>query len=198
MYELLIPREFTKLDEIVELVFSTAEAAKKTEELPEGGEAVPQASIVEKEGPKFTPVAFNELVAKRVSVHLGLPLLKRTRALFSTPDDTRRVVCTASREYGEGTHRGLWFAFHPHQEEALEAIGRGYCTLGCGSPELIFLIPIQEFSTWLPGMNMTTKETRSYWHVQISIDEDRPTLARKKGQSRIDLCKYQLSEPRKV
>ena len=77
VYELLIPREFTKLDEIVELVFSTAEDAKKTEELPEL-EVVSEPMRAQKEGPKFTPVAFNDLVAKRVSDHLGIPLVKRT------------------------------------------------------------------------------------------------------------------------
>jgi hypothetical protein len=144
VYELLIPREFTKLDEIVELVFSTAEDAKKTEELPEDAEPAPEPSPAQKEGPKFTPVAFNDLVARRVSDHLGIPLLKRTRALFSSPDEMTRVVCTASREYDEGTHRGYWFAFHPHQKDALEAISGGYSRL-VGSPKLVFLIPIANF-----------------------------------------------------
>jgi hypothetical protein len=194
VYELLIPREFTKLDEIVELVFSTAEDAKKTEESPE--EPVSEPTRVPKEGPKFTPVAFNDLVAERVSDHLGIPLLKRTRALYSSPDELIRVVCTASREYSEGTHRGYWFAFHPHQKEALEAAKGGYSAFGCGSPDLVFLIPIATFSTWLPGMNMTTKETRAYWHVQIYLENGKPTLVRKKGQPKLDLSEYRLPKPK--
>jgi len=192
VYELLIPREFTKLDEIVELVFSTAEDAKKTEELPDEPGPVAEPSPMQKEGSKFTPVAFNDLVAKRVSDHLGMPLLKRTRALFSSPDELTQVVCTASREYSEGAHRGYWFAFHPHQKDALEAASRGYAAFGCGSPSLVLLIPIKKFSTWLPGMNMTTKETRAYWHVQIFLEGGKPTLVRKKGQPKIDLIEYQL------
>lgn len=195
VYELLIPREFTKLDEIVELVFSTAEDAKKAEATPgddDDQSAAPVAPI-EKEGPKFTPVRFNELVAKRVSERLGVPLLRRTRALFASPDELTRVVCAVSREYGESVHRGYWFAFHPHQKDALEAASHGYAAFGCGSPDLVFLIPIDEFSTWLPGMNMTTLETRAYWHVQISREDGgAPMLARKKGQQKIDLSKYQL------
>jgi hypothetical protein len=80
IHEILIPREFTKLDEIVDFVFSTAEDAKETDELPEVT-GPPKEPRVPR--PKAAPVAFNDLAAKRVSDRLTIPLLKRTRAYFS-------------------------------------------------------------------------------------------------------------------
>jgi hypothetical protein len=182
--EILVPREFTKLDEIVELVFSTAEDAKKIEEPPEVEEAPRHAEPADKQGPKFTPVAFNALVAKRVSEHLGVPLLKRTRALFSSPDEKVRVVCAVSREYAAKAQQNYWFAFHPHQKDMLVSAEQGFAAFGCGGPEHTFLIPINTFAGWLDGMNMTIKENeRSYWHVQIFEEDGKPTLVRKKRRA---------------
>ena len=60
MYEILIPREFTKLDEIVDLVFSTAEDVKKIDaELETEDGVVTEDRTEEGRKPKFTPVSFN-------------------------------------------------------------------------------------------------------------------------------------------
>jgi hypothetical protein len=194
IYQILIPREFTKLDEIVELVFSTAEDAKKSEEAPETEEAIANPDKQGKTGPKFTPVAFNDLVAARVSEFLAMPLLKRTRALFSSPDDHVRVVCKVSRQHEGKAQQNYWFAFHKHQKELLDGAEKGFAAFGCGSAEHAFLIPINVFDGWLDKMNMTVNEDRSYWHVQIYEDDGKPVLVRKKGVPRIDLVPYLLSK----
>jgi len=62
----------------------------------------------------------------------------------------------------------------------------------------VLLIPIAKFTSWLAGMNMTTKETRAYWHVQIYVENGKWTLVRKKGQPKIDLSEYQLPDPKAV
>jgi hypothetical protein len=195
IYEILAPREFTKLDEIVDLVFSTAEDAKGADATPadaeESEEEVAPDAPAEK---KFTPVAFNERVADRVAKFLGVPLLKRTRALFSSPDEGTRVLCAASRQYDAGDRPGYWFAFHPHQKEVLDGATAGYAAFGCGSPDFVLCVPVKEFSKWLDGMNMTIKEDRRYWHVQIHMDDGKPHLVRKKGQPRIDLSAFRLGE----
>lgn len=191
IHQLLLPREFTKLDGIVDLVFSTAEDAMGSQDLTEGVNVSAEKDSVpagtEEAGPKFSPVSFNAEVAKNVSEKLGLPLLKRTRATFSSPDESTVVVCSVSKEYGEGKKSGYWFAFHPHQKQQLEAAIKGYVAFGCGSASRVFLIPIGELSGWLSGMNVTEKEDRFYWHVQISQDQGEFWLVRKQGQPKIRL-----------
>ncbi|MDZ4818323.1 MAG: hypothetical protein SGJ20_05055 [Planctomycetota bacterium] len=192
IYEILIPREFTKLDEIVELVFSTAEDAKQVDDILETDDDQLVVESAKATETKFAPVAFNALIAENVSRHLGTPLLKRTRALFSSPDESVRVVCAASRAYTGKAQQNYWFAFHPHQKEALEGAQRGFAAFGCGSPMNTFLIPMETFNGWLEGMNMTLKEERPYWHVQIYEEDGKPTLVRKKGVPRIDLTRYHI------
>ena len=92
------------------------------------------------------------------------------------------------------SQQGYWFAFHPHQKEALDGAQQGFAAFGCGSPANTFLIPIKTFAAWLDGMNMTVKEDRSYWNVQIYEDDGKPSLVRKKGTPRIDLAQYRLAD----
>lgn len=197
IHQILLPREFTKLDEIVDLVFSTAEDAKATEEeiptppLEATAAGEPDTGPPEAKGPKFTPVAFNSEVAARIASAKGIALLKRTRASFSTPDDETVIVCSVSKEHKD-PRPNYWFGFHPHQRELLEESKHGYVAFGCGSPELIFLIPIGDMAPWFEGMNVTENDERFYWHIQIAEEGGKHVLVRRQGQPRIDLTPYRL------
>ena len=78
IHDILVPREYTRLDDIVDILFSTAEDLRHEETPPD--EDVPTEDTARK--PKFTPVAFHDTCMARVEKHLGIPLLKRSRAKF--------------------------------------------------------------------------------------------------------------------
>ncbi len=54
---------------------------------------------VDQRKPKFVPVNFRDACAARVQDHLGQPLVKRSFAVYSSPDETLLVICINSREY---------------------------------------------------------------------------------------------------
>lgn len=189
IHEMLIPKEFTKLDEIVDLLFSTAEEAKQAETLE-----LEQPEEQEERPKKFTPVTFNEACVARIAEHLGKPILKRTRATFSSPDGELVLICAVSKTHQDAKRDNYWFAFHPHQQAVLADAHDPYVAFGCGSPATVFLLPFNEFSEWLPGMNMTEKDGRYFWHVQIYREPGGFMLVRKKGESKIELDKYLLPE----
>lgn len=187
----LIPREYTRVDEIIELVFSTAEDIKQEERAPEG---VKKQERAERQEPKFVPVSFNEACAERIEKVLGRTLIKRSRATFSSPDESLALVCAVSREYDEGAGKGYWFAFHPHQKERLDRSTEPYVAFGCGSPQKLVLMPLNKFAPLLGGMNQTHLEGgRSYWHVQIYDEGGRLILQRKKGEGRPDITEYLIA-----
>lgn len=189
VHDVLVPREYTKLDDIVLMLFSTAEDAQQVESIDE--ETKPnnqerQATFAA-EGKKFIPVAFHEACALRVSKHLGTPLVKRTRAFFSSPDETVRVVCAISKEHDSNAKPNYWYAFHPHQGDLLGTSSSAYVAFGCGSAERTLCIPYKDFLPWLDGMNRTVKDDREYWHVQIFRTGEKLVLVRRQGESKIDL-----------
>jgi hypothetical protein len=187
MHELLIPREFTKLDEIVDIVFSTAEEAKQVETVE-----VAEPGDTENRTPKFHPVAFHDACVTRISKYLNRTLLKRSRATFTSPDGVFVLICAVSKLHEDTKHPNYWFAFHPHQKDTLAGGSEAYMAFGCGSPETVLLIPFRDFEKWIEGMNITQREDRFYWHVQIFGGSEGYTLVRRKGQPRIPLNEYLL------
>jgi hypothetical protein len=191
IHQVLLPREFTRLDEIVDLIFSTAEDIKSEGELPDKQEEVPE-DVVDSTGKKFTPASFHRLCVDRIEKQLGLSFLKQSRATFATADDRVRLVCAVSRRHDRSGQAFFWFAFHPHQHDFLDGAPESMVAFGCASPEAIVLIPFSEFRQWLDGLNITDLGDRRYWHVHILQDEARFALLRKGGAGEVDLTKYAL------
>jgi hypothetical protein len=183
----LRPREFTKLDEIVELVFYAAEDVKKEVELPEAEDAEDEEEeVVEPRKPRFIPVNFRDACAARLARVWNIPLIKRSFAHYSSADETIGVFCLNSREHSRGGQPSYWFALHPHQVEALKRHSTAALALGCGTVDYMIVIPLGELEKWLPKMWKTSREERWYWHVVVT-EKDGPKLSLAKPLSPIDL-----------
>lgn len=188
IHSVLRPREFTRLDEIIDLLFSTAEDIRQEQVLERDSEEEPERDTDRK--PKFTPMAFHDACVRRLEKVLGTPLVKQSRATFNAPDQPIRVICAVSREHIRSGVPSYWFAFHPHQAEYLAATKQSYVAFGCGSEERLLLIPYADFLVWVEGMNETTNDERSYKHVSISRTAEHFELVRRQGWPRIDLTSY--------
>jgi hypothetical protein len=191
VHSILIPREFTRLDEIVDVLFSTTEEIKHDEDAED--EPISLTDKKTKE-PKFTPVAFHDACIGRIQAQLNLPLIKRTRAQYSSPDKKVIVNCAVSKEHDPDSAPNYWFAFHPHQRDALHEITEAFVAFGCGSSKRVLLIPFSEFEPWLEGCWTTQQDDRMYWHVVIYREGEKYTFHRKKGKTAIDLTKFLLSD----
>jgi hypothetical protein len=69
---------------------------------------------------------------------------------------------------------------------------KAFISFGCGSEEVIFLIPLDIFEPLLNNMNITEKDNNMYWHVVIKNINDsyyilQPSL---KNGTRIEISKY--------
>ena len=189
---LLIPREYTRVDEIIDLVFSTTEDILD-EAPPEIDEGEEDKAGGREERAK--PVSFNGACAARISQYLGADLTKQSRITYADSDQGLTVTCSVSKEYADPKGAGYWFAFHPHQLEKLKAAGRGFAAFGCGSPDQIALFPVDFIEGQLDGMNLTqTDELRSYWHIQIHHDGTNWILHRRKEEEWPDITAMMVSD----
>ena len=182
VYEILVPREFTKLDEIVELVFSTAEDVK--EEQPVEGEQEDRLTT-----DKPTPVSYHGECIEKAERHLNKSFIPRTRVLYSTANNDVAIVCMVSREYVSRDKKGYWFGFHPYQIEFLSTAEKGYIALGCGSKDTVILIDFNIFKQWLKDMNKTERPNRFYWHVHIGLEGEKLIL-RLREHKTIEITHY--------
>jgi hypothetical protein len=194
IHSILIPREFTRLDDIADILFSAAEEIKQ-EVVPVEDEEEDQGGNNQTKEKKFIPVAFHEACISRIQVSLKEKLVKRSRAQYSTPDKTIIVNCAISKEHHPDTKPGYWFAFHPHQREALKQAEKAFVAFGCGTSKRVILMPFTEFDLLLDGMNVTQKDDRMYWHISIERKEERYFLHRRRGHKIIELTPFVLPNP---
>lgn len=192
--DILIPREYTRVDGIIDLVFAAAADVKSDveDEAVIGEEVSLDTPTTQEKKPKFVPVSFHEECVKRIREHLGLTVTRRSKATYASPDGETALICAISREHPATSGAFYWFAFHPHQRDALRAATDAYVAFGCGSAERTLVIPFGEFEPWLDGMNMTRKGDREYWHVHIFREDGTFTLSRRADVPRIDLTQYVL------
>lgn len=188
IHDILIPYEFTKLDKIIDIVFSTTEEVKPDFLDPNSEETT--------SGPKFTPVSFNEACIDRIQRHLSCNLIKRSQATFSTPDENIGVFCTVSKvhERSNSNTDFFWYAFHPHQKDFLEKSDKSYIAFGCGDENTILLIPSNKFTDHIGDLNITKREDRLYWHVHITREEQKFSLHLKGKENRVDFTEFLLKK----
>ena len=131
---LLVPREYTRVDGIIDLVFSTTEdiLEESSEELEED-EATHDAESKQ----RGTPVSFNAACASRISAFLRVDLVRQSRVIFSDPGAQLAVTCAVSKRSTRAKQESYWFAFHPHQLEKLSHAGKAFASFGCGSADQI-------------------------------------------------------------
>jgi hypothetical protein len=180
----LIPREFTKLDEIIDLVFFTAVDVKEGEELESN-------DVDSGVGEKIKPAVFHEACVKRLEEKLNRSFVKRSRTAYSTSNQDVSFSCAVSKKYNKGGRDLYWFAFHLHQKQFLEQAKESYVSFGCGAETKLLMIPFKVFAGWLDSLH-TTEENRIYWHIKIEEEDGKFVLLTKTGFSRIPLDKYLL------
>src|SRR6266498_3018970 len=207
---ILTPQDFTKVDGIIDLVFSTAEdVSLSAVDMPvaDNGKvpAIDQldlgmSTIQAANGPlvnggdaasdRRLQVIFHERCVAKVTAHLKANLVKVSRSTYRSPDGSIALSCTVSREYARQNRIWYWFAFHPHQQEELQTARKAFAAFGCGSDKSVFLVPLEDLAGWLPGLNQTVSKKRHYWHVHITHDKGRWMLLRKGGYENIDITDY--------
>jgi hypothetical protein len=187
---ILIPREFTRVDSIIDIVFLATEDVRQEEEEFEDEDEEENEPPSDIERIKFKPVSFHDACILSIQSYIGQPLLKRSKTTYSSSDGKTALFCAVSKKHIKRNH-SYWFSFHPHQQKHLESAEYGLISLGCGSANTILVIPYNDFSDWLDGMNITDND-RFYWHISVFKEGEKLILHRRKGKERIDLSKYLL------
>jgi hypothetical protein len=191
IHEILVPREFTRLDEIVNIAFSAVEDVRLAD--GEEEDEVDEPASARVSGKKFTPVSFHAACVSRLEKRLTLTLVKQSRVTYSSPDNGVRVLCSISR-FHERSHN-YWFAFHAHQSEFLDGAPTAYVAFGCGDATRLFVIPYRDFKPWLSSLYQTElSDRRAYWHVKIRETGKSYALVPRSGSASVDLTQYLLRD----
>src|SRR5581483_6572540 len=166
--QLLQPFEYTKIDKIIDVIFTTTvDVESGQENEPEGPEDVQVEH--EFKQVRTDPELLNAKRQQAVDAFAALKgkeLVKRSRTLFWSPDKELRVCCAVSKRY-EADYQPYWYAYHPKWDEFLGEGKEGYFILSCMDRDDAFAIPYSWIQKNKVYLNKTDKGYRSYWHVAL-------------------------------
>lgn len=188
--ELLKPREYTRIDKLIDIIFITSQDLQHEEPL----ETEIEEKAEKTEEPKSIPVNFHDECVAKIQSKLNRPLIKQTRSSYNNKENTLGLTCAVSKSYKQGKNIKFWFAFHPHQQEYLKEFPEAYVAFGCGSAENTFLIPFKDFQPLIQYLWTTEKEDRMYWHIVIHQREAKFLLQQPKNEKEnvLDITKYKI------
>lgn len=197
----LVPMEYTRLDMLVDVMFTTAKDVEAAADSEKPDPAVDEADDGEGSGWEFTAPdviqATRDAIISALGARDGKPLIKRSRALYWDADHTYRVVCTVSKRYTKRGATPYWYAYHPGWDEFLGEGDAGWFVLGCVGLAEAFAIPVAVMRQHLAQLNTTVTPDRGhYWHVKLL--EPAPgqyALHLPNVGSSLPLAKYRLALP---
>jgi hypothetical protein len=194
IHAILIPREFTRLDAIVDTLFPIAEEVTQGAAVNDGAQGSIDIDAVDdsEREPKFTPVRFHEACVVRLEASLKTTLVKRSRSTYESPDAKTRLICSISKEHGLPGNDFYWFAFHPYYFDFLKGSERPLAAFGCGSEQKIFLFPAADLEPWFSGAYVTKRDDTFYWHVQLYREGSTWWFKRRQEKGNIEVTRYLL------
>lgn len=195
--ELLKPREYTRIDKLIELIFETSKDLQIDDlDVEDNGEITETKRKRRKKGidEKTIPVSFYEECIIRIAKYLGVNLVKQSRISFTNKEHTLGLTCAISKSYFQGQNEKYWFAFHPHQKEFLQEFETSYVSFGCGTPDKTFIFKYKEFIPLVENMWTTKGEERMYWHVVIYEKDGKYLLAQPEAtnEALVDISKFKI------
>lgn len=192
--ELLQPFEYTRIDRILDVVFSAATDAIPEEEtsahLVEGASEI--SSVQQDRTPQNTIEQVRLKAVDALNLSLGANLVRKRQALFEDPDKGIHACITVSKRYDDKL-QPYWYAFHPKWDEFLNDAANGYIVFGCVDRDEAYAVPLDIMRGYLPSLNQTVRpDGAMYWHVKLAENADGVVLFASKTGERFDLSPYKI------
>ncbi len=172
---ILIPVEYTRLDRLIDVMFTTAKDVENAIESEVPQEESPDTPNADKGTWEFTESALID--EKRTNILRAIEkvndvkLIKKSRALYWNSDRSIGIACTISKRYW-GKNFLYWYAYHPAWQDFLSKSDKGFFALGGMDLNVAFAIPLEIIQNKLTELNTTTKNEKTYWHIQIKQTGD--------------------------
>jgi hypothetical protein len=196
---LLTPVEYTRLDQMVDVMFTTAKDVEGSETAVTAVAASPKSpNETEASGWQFTSP--KEIQGKREQVLAALAtrervaLVRRTRALYWNGQHGVRIACSVSKRYEAKGSYAYWYAYHPSWDNFLAEGERAFFVLGCMDKDEAYAIPRDVLLPLLPYLNTTTPGTgNKYWHIHLTDRSGRVEMLVPKQSKNLDLSPYAIA-----
>lgn len=193
IHMILEPIEYTRVDGIVDMIFTATEDKEAELEGVELAEEEASANAKHYPTPQITPKAILDTKKSALIEAFGQKvsqlLVKRKNSLYADQTGQYKAAVIVSKHY-ENAEMDYWYGYHNTQRSFLSDATNGFMIFGMVDSDVGFAIPFPDIEAYRERMNTTVKETREYWHVKIVKDGDSYSLKLRDGS--VDLEKYRI------
>jgi hypothetical protein len=164
---LLVPFEYTRLDSLIDVMFTTAKDVVQT--VDDARSAPPNKKKLN--GAPSDDKAHVDTKRQQIVAFFAkasqVKLIRKSRALYWNDNHSFRVACAVSKRYPE-SNVPYWYAYHLLWHEFLSEAEDGFYLLGCVDLTIAFAVPFKVLHERLGEMHISTRPNGNhYWHIKI-------------------------------
>lgn len=198
---LLIPIEYTKLDGIIDVMFTTTSDIEESisaqdinvNEVIMNSDCYADISYSIERTPKEKIESIKQHIVFLVEKQLGVSFHAKSRALYLTKDGQTKLLCAVSKRYST-PYAEYWYTYRLSHKKFFEGTQDSYIALGCTDNPQIFLISAHNIEGILSSLNCTESKTgNKYWHLCIAKEDGNFVLVTQKGKENMLLDGFLLS-----
>ena len=197
IHTILKPIEYTRIDKIVDVIFTAAE--DKDLEIDGAGEPLDYQDKPEQKTyatPQTTPREIIEQKKQVAIEELGLKLdkvlVKKKYSLYSDQSGDVHAAVAISKRYVR-SEIFYWYAYHEVQRQFLSEATSGFMLFGMVDLDANFAVPYAKLEELREKLSSTIREDgREYKHIFIYVDGNKYTM-RLRGGEEMDLSVYKIA-----
>lgn len=198
IHTILRPFEYTRIDGIVDVVFTATEdkeneaIAPEELEVAESPSASSSTTSLERTPQQLIDFKKAEAI-RRFSAKMGKSILKRKHSMYSDQQNELHVIVAVSKRY-EKSSDFYWYAYHKEpQRRFLSEAKAGYMIFGMADKDFAFAVPFKILEQNWDKMLSTVRENgREYKHIFIHEISGKFMLRVREVGSEIDLAEYRM------
>ena len=191
IHAILKPMEYTRVDRIVDIVFTTAEDKELTS-IDESDSSSKAVTYSQDRTPLEEINDKKSDAIKRLSHHKNTVLRKVKHSMYANADDSIRAVVVASKFYEKDN--GYWYAYHESpQRKYLSGSPNSYYLMSMTDLEVVYAIPFSEMEKHWDQLGETIrKDGARYKHIVLDKVNDEIFLRVRTKDNMMSLEKYKI------
>lgn len=193
IHTILRPFEYTRIDQIVDVVFTTVEDKELQieEEIALPAIDTEQERRTQQRTPREIIDAKKVEAVERLARRESTAIQKRRNSLYSDPSDEVHAVVVVSKRYDDD---GYWYAYHEEPQRKFLAQGKkGFLVLAMTDKDFAFAVPFDALEKVWNELHQTVLESgRIYKHLLTYEIDGRFLLRIRNVDTHLDLDPFRV------
>ena len=192
IHTILKPIEYTRIDKIVDVIFSASEDKDEIEELSDLN------AIDEKKDKVYTTpqVTNKEIIEIKKSVaietlsnKLKQVLIKKKNSLYSDNLNKCHAAVAVSKKYIR-SEEFYWYAYHEVQRQFLSEASNGYMIFAMADLDFSFAVPYEFLEGIRDKLNSTVRSNGTEYKHIFLFTNNKKTILKLKGGGEVDISQF--------